>query len=163
MQFFELRIACFRRRFGEQAVGGLRFWEGHDVADRFGAGHEHDEAVEAEGDAAVRRAAVAQGIQEEAEFFLGFFVADAEAFEDLLLHVFAVDSDGAAADFGAVQYHVVGAREDVAGIAVEFGEVLRFRLGEGVVHGVPATVFFIKFKHGEVDDPERRPFVGKQS
>ena len=102
MQFAQLCFRGFGWGIGERAPGGLCFREGHDVADGFGAGHQHDEAVKAEGDAAVRRAAVFECIQQEAEFFLGFFCADAEAFEDALLHVVAVDTDGATADFGAV-------------------------------------------------------------
>ena len=102
MQFAQLGFGGFGRGFGKRVVGGLGFREGHDVADGFGARHQHDEAVEAEGDAAVRRAAVFERAQQEAEFFLCFFCADTEAFENALLHVVAVDTDGAAADFGAV-------------------------------------------------------------
>lgn len=102
MQFAQLCFRGFGWCVGERAPCGLRFREGHDVADGFGARHQHDEAVKAEGDAAVRRAAVFERAQQEAEFFLGFGFADAEAFEDALLHVVAVDADGAAADFGAV-------------------------------------------------------------
>ena len=58
MQFAQLGFRGFGRRVGERAPGGLRFREGHDVADGFGACHQHDEAVKAKGDAAMRRAAV---------------------------------------------------------------------------------------------------------
>ena len=161
VQFAQLCFRGFGWRVGERAPCGLGFREGHDVADGFGARHQHDEAVKAKGDAAMRRAAVFECVQQEAEFFLGFFCADAEAFEDALLHVVAVDADGAAADFGTVQHHVVGTREDVAGVGVQFVEVRGFRLGEGVVHGVPAAVFFVVFEHREVHHPERRPVAGE--
>ena len=59
------------RRAGQQveARGGLG--EGDHVADRVGAGEPLDDAVDAVGDAAVRRRAVAQRLEQEAEARLG--------------------------------------------------------------------------------------------
>ena len=52
---------------GHQVHATIVFWEGHDIADRFGAADEHDEAIEAEGDSAVRRRAKAQPAQQMTE------------------------------------------------------------------------------------------------
>jgi hypothetical protein len=81
---------------------GLGFGEGDDVADVGGAAEEHDDAVDAEGEAAVGGGAELEGVEEEAEAALLGLGVDAEEGEDLLLDVHAVDTDGAAADFAAI-------------------------------------------------------------
>ncbi len=92
--------------------GGLG--KGDDLAQAGGAGEDHDDAVQAEGDAAVRGGAVFEGVEEEAEALVGFGVGHAEGVEDLLLDVLAVDTDAARAELGAVQHDVVGERADGA-------------------------------------------------
>ena len=52
--------------------------------------------------------AVAQGIEQKAELDLRFFGADLERSKHLALHLFAVDTNRAAAEFDAVQHHVIG-------------------------------------------------------
>ena len=54
--------ACVSR-----SLRALRLRERDHVADRLGAGHQHDDAVEAERDAAVRRRAVLERVEQEAE------------------------------------------------------------------------------------------------
>ena len=92
---------------------------------RLAVEHEHDEAVEAEGDAAVGRGAEAEGVEEEGEFFLGVFGGDAQEAEDFGLEVLAVDTDGAAAEFDAVEDDVVGLGADLRGVGVEQGRCPR--------------------------------------
>ena len=46
-------------------------------------------------------------------------VADAQQLEDRLLHLVVVDTDGAAADLGAIEHHVVGAGQQAARVAFE--------------------------------------------
>ena len=69
-----------------------------------------------ERDAAVRRRAVAQRLEQEAEARLGLLVGDAERVEHLLLDVRVVDTDRAAADLRAVEHDVVAAAAQRAGI-----------------------------------------------
>ena len=59
--------------------------------------------------------------------FAGFLGADLQRAEHLALHFLAVDTDRAAADFPAVQHHVVGLGEGLARIGFE--EVLVAVLG----------------------------------
>ena len=91
-----------------------------------GAGHQHHHAVEAEGDAAVRRRAVARSASSrKPKRASRLLLADAEQPEDPLLHLGVVDADRAAAELDAVEHHVVGARAHRAGIALELVEVAR--------------------------------------
>ena len=94
----ELADRRLRWGFGHQVLGGGGFGEGDDFADRFFAGEEHDDAVDAERDAAVRRRAVGQRVEEEAEAAARLFFAEAERFEEALLDVLAMDSDAAGAE-----------------------------------------------------------------
>src|SRR5712691_1651739 len=55
VQLAQLLLVHRRRRVREQVLRALRLGEGDDVADRLGARHHRDDAVQAEGDAAVRR------------------------------------------------------------------------------------------------------------
>src|SRR4051812_45560064 len=86
----------------EQVLGALRLREGDHVAQALGAGHQHHEAVQPDGDAAVRRRAVLQRVQQETELELRFLRADLQRAEHLALHVLAVDTDRAASEFDAV-------------------------------------------------------------
>ena len=63
-------------RFAHQigSLGGLG--EGNHVADGGLARENHHQAIEAQRDAAVRRRAVFERVQQESEFVAGFFVAD---------------------------------------------------------------------------------------
>ena len=64
--------------------------------------------VEAERDAAVRRRAVGQRVEQEAELLALVLGTDPERREHLRLHVGLVDAHRAAADLPAVQHDVVG-------------------------------------------------------
>ena len=101
-------------------------------------------------DAAVRRRAVAQRVEQEAEARLRLLLGDAEHVEDLLLDLGAVDTDRPAADLHAVEHHVVAARAHRARV-VEGAE----RRGERVVQRVPAALGLVALEHRQVDDPER--------
>ena len=100
-----------------EAAAGLR--ERDDLADRVGAGQQRDDPVPAERDAAVRRGAVLERVEQEAELLLRLVLAEAHHREDPLLDVVAVDTDRAAADLVAVADDVVGPGQRVAGVAVE--------------------------------------------
>ena len=111
----QLRLVDRGRGAGQRvgAGGGLR--EGDHVADRVGAGEALDDAVEAVGDAAVRRRAVAQRLEQEAEARLGLLGVDPERGEDRLPGRSAsLDTDRAAAQLLAVPDDVVGERPGAA-------------------------------------------------
>ena len=78
------------------------------VTQRFGAREQHHDAVHAEGEAAMRRRAGAQPLEQESEALLGLLLGDPEQREDPALEPRIRDTQTAAAELGAVQYHVVG-------------------------------------------------------
>jgi hypothetical protein len=102
LQLAQLLVVNHGRRAGHQVHGlrGLR--ERDHFADRRLAAHQRHDAVEAERDAAVRRRAVFERVQEEAESRAASS-SECRAAEHVPLHVRAVDSNAAAGDFRAVQ------------------------------------------------------------
>src|SRR5579872_3406717 len=93
VQLAQLRLAHFGRRISERIGRGLRLGEGDHLADAVGAGHQHGEAVEPEGDAAMGRRTESECIEQEAELLLRFLRIDAEQVEHGRLHLLAVDAD----------------------------------------------------------------------
>src|SRR6267143_2483472 len=108
VQLAQLLLVHRRRSMREQVLRALGLGKGDDVADRLAARHHGDDAIEAEGDAPVRRRAVLERLQQEPEFLLRLFGADRQRAEYLGLNFLAVDAHRAPADLGAVQHHVVG-------------------------------------------------------
>ncbi|MNH71776.1 hypothetical protein D3C73_239280 [compost metagenome] len=108
----------------------------------------------------MRRRAVFQGVEQEAEFLFLFRFVDAQQTEHRLLHFLAVDTDRTATQLGAVQHHVVGAGQSASRVGFQLFR-RAFRRGERVVQrGEAAVVVF--FEHREVDDPHWRPLAGQQ-
>ena len=105
----------------------------------------------------MRRRAVLQGLQEEAELLGRLLRGQPEQFEDLGLHVAAVDADRAAAQLGAIDHEIVRLGQHGAGIAVQPVEVIGARAGEGVVHRVPTLVAVVELEHREVGHPQECP------
>src|SRR3954454_4791572 len=81
-QLTKLALVDGRRRSRQRigARGGLG--EGDDVANRVDAVRERHDPVEAVGDAAVRRGAVAEGLEQEPEPLVRLLLADSERRED---------------------------------------------------------------------------------
>src|SRR3954447_23486243 len=93
----QLRLVNRGRRPGEEVEARRGLGKGDHVADRLRSAEALDDAVDAVGDAAVRRGAVAKRLQKEAEAGLGGLAVDAEGGEDLRLHLGVVDADRATA------------------------------------------------------------------
>src|SRR4029453_19100203 len=81
VQFTQLLLVHRTGGAGEQALRALRLGERNHVADALGARHQRDETIEAERQAAVRRRAVLQRVQQEAELELCLLGADLERIE----------------------------------------------------------------------------------
>src|ERR1700704_2132653 len=92
MQLAQLLLVDRRRSVREQVLRTLRLGKGDHVADRLGAGHHRDDAVQAEGDSSVRRRAVLQRLEQKSKLLLGFLRADRKSPEHFRLHLLAVDA-----------------------------------------------------------------------
>ncbi|CAM2152284.1 conserved hypothetical protein [Paraburkholderia tropica] len=163
VQFLELTLVDRARRLREQTLRALRLRERDHVADRVGAGHHRDDAVQTERDTAVRRRAVLQRVQQEAELRTRFFRTDLQRAEHLALHVFLIDTDRTAADFPAIQHHVVSLREAAARVRFQIFQVLVLRARERVMRGHVAVFFLVVLEHREVDHPQRLPALLDQT
>ena len=102
------RPTCLRAEFQGRATGEARpgsaelhhqilapvvLREGDDVANAIGACDEHDEAIEAQRDSAMRRRAKAEGLQQMAELVGLLFGGHAERVKELRLQLPLVNSD----------------------------------------------------------------------
>ena len=73
-----------------------------------------------------------------------------------------MDTNRAAADLGAIQHHIIGARQTGTGIALQ--RLLLFNLGggKGMMQCIPALAALVVFKHRKIDDPQRPPLPLQQ-
>src|SRR5260370_11846413 len=85
VQLAQLLLVHRRRSMREQVLRALRLGKRDHVADRLGAGHHGDDAVQAEGDSTVRRRAVLQRFEQEPELVLPFVGPDRQRAEHLRL------------------------------------------------------------------------------
>ncbi len=140
----------------QQVLTALRLRERDHVAQALGAGEQHRDAVEAEGEAAVRRRAGVERVQHEAEARLHVALRVAEQLEDLALHVAAVIAQAARAELEAVHHDVVVRAAHALGLAVEEREIFLDRRDEGHVHEGQLAVL-VALEDREVQHEERRP------
>ena len=82
------------------------------------------------------------------------------AAEDLRLHVAAMNTNGARAEFDAVQHHVVGFGAAARGIGGQLFQILVMNRSEGMMGGVPAVLFVVPFEHREIHHPEELEILG---
>ena len=134
-ELLQVRLGHRRRRALEERARRGRLGEGDHVAQRGRAGEQHRDAVESERDAAVRRCARAQRLEQEAEPQLRRGVVDAEQREDARLQRGIADADAAAAELEPVvartSYASARAR---SGARLEQRDVVGVRRGERMMH-----------------------------
>jgi hypothetical protein len=107
-KFLQLLGTHAGRRFGQRALRALRLGKRDDIANRIGATQQHDQPVEAERNAAVRRRAILQRFQQEAELRLSLFLADPQQIQNPQLDVATMIANATTADFAPVEHHIVG-------------------------------------------------------
>src|SRR5713101_6153606 len=145
-ELIELIFVDGRWRISHEILSGGGFGEGDDLADGFFAGEEHHDAVDAQRDAAVRRCAVGQRIQEKTEAVAQLLFGEAQRFEQTLLNVLAVDSNAAGTELVAIQNEVVAFRTHFPGGGFEFLQIFIDDAGEGVLRADPLFVGFAPFE-----------------
>src|SRR5437762_2735749 len=138
MEVVELALGDGGGRIKHQIPEALILREGDHLADVLFVRVEHDQAVDAGGDAAMGWRAVLEGAQETAELRLQLLLLHVEQAEDALLQLAPGDADAAAAEFKTVRDKIVLLRPDLARVAVHQRDVLLEWHHEGVVDGVPA-------------------------
>ena len=111
----------------------------------------------------MRRSTVLQRVEQEAELQLGLFWSDVERAEDLALHLGAVDTDGPPTKLPAIEHHVVGLGDALAGVGVHQVLVPVLGRSERVVGCVPSLCSVVVLEHREIDDPQRCPHVIEQA
>src|SRR5205823_7484440 len=104
---------------------------------------EADETVDAGGDAAVGRRAVAECLDEMAEALLDVGFCVAQEGEDALLELGLVDANAAARQLDAVADEVVGARAHAPGGLFQQGQVFWRGRRERVMAAVPAIFLLV--------------------
>src|SRR3954447_6616316 len=142
-----------RRRRARQRIGpggGLR--EGDHVADRLCPVQQRDHPVQPVGDAAVRRGAVAERLEQKAEAVLGLLLVDSDRLEHLSLHPGVVDADRTSSNLPSVPDDVIGLCPRGAGIA---GFELAVGRGERVILGVPALLGDVPAEQWPVHHPRQ--------
>ena len=160
-QVAELAWRDLAGRFRHQILPLLRLGEGDDVADAGASGEHGDETVESEGDAAVGRGAEGEGFEHVAEAAFHDVGGDFQhVFKDVLLHLRIVDTNGAAAEFDAVEDDVVVLAADFFRRGGKQGFVLLDGRGEGVVGGEEAFLVFVPEHEGKLNDPEEVELIG---
>ena len=92
MELAKLALVDRRRRLRQQILRALRLRERDHVANGLGAGQQRAHPVQAERDPAVRRRAVAERLEQEAELRPRLVGAEPENVEDPLLRLRPVDA-----------------------------------------------------------------------
>src|SRR5690625_2833595 len=106
-----------RRRICQWVHPAPGLGEGDDLADGVRVHQQCHDPVPTERDATMRWCSVGERIEKETELLLRFLPGDTHEFEDPLLNILTVDTDGAAADLLAVTHQGVGIGEPRTGAA----------------------------------------------
>ena len=158
-----------RRRAHHQILGALVHREQHDLAQILFPAQQHDDAVDAGRDAAVRRRAERERVQHAAEFLLQHAFVIAGDGESLLHHVRPMVADRAGGKLHAVADDVVLDRLEsehlfaVGGFEREELLGRQVRHGKRIVREVDFLLLLVPLVHRKVDDPaEREPVAVDQ-
>src|SRR5260370_30417268 len=156
-QLSQLRVAHWSGRVYHHVHRLGCFWEWDNLAQTLRSSQNHDYAVQAKRDPAVRRPAVFQRFQEKTEARFRLLLAHAQRTEDLPLHILAVNTDGARTQLGAVHHDVVGQGAHGTQVLVRqnFFHVALMWRGERMMRRHPALAFFLPLEHGEIGDPQQ--------
>src|SRR5260370_510927 len=144
---------------GHQILGGGGFRKGDDFADGPFAGEEHDYAVDTEGDAAVRRSAIGQGIEEEAETVPELLLGKTERSEKALLYILAVDTTPDRAELVFIKHDVIafGANLAAPRLVLQFVQVFFNNTGEGMLGTDPGFVGLTPLEERKAGEPKKFP------
>src|SRR5579885_1504924 len=142
-----------RRRGARERIGAARdLREGDHLADVGLPRHERDETVDPLREAAVRRRAHRERLEQEAELPARFLVRQPHRAEDALLHRHVVDADRARAELPTVPDQVVVLTAHAGRVRLVPLLAARRRRRERMVHERPASVLVL-LEQREVGHP----------
>ena len=141
------------RRAGQRIAPARDLREGDHLAEVRLAGHACDEAVDAHREAAVRRRAHLQRLEQEAELRLLLVRRDPHRPEDRLLELGVVDPDRAGAELPAVPDQVVVLAERGARVGLDLVLVTGHGRGERMMEERPVAGVLVPLEEREVDHP----------
>src|SRR5579885_355150 len=142
-----------RRRGARERIGAARdLREGDHLADVGLPRHERDETVDPHREAAVRRRAHRERLEQEAELPARFLVRQPHRAEDALLHRHVVDADRARAELPTVPDQVVVLTAHAGRVRLVPLLAARRRRRERMVHERPASVLVL-LEQREVGHP----------
>ena len=107
MQFTQLFLVNIVRSLSHQTACTLCFRESNNVTDRITFSHNHDQTVKTKGQTAVRRRTIFKSIHHKAEFLFCLLFGKTDSLENFVLDITTMDTDGTAADFCTIKYHIV--------------------------------------------------------
>ena len=113
MQLCQLARGDRGRRSREKAISCGGLGKSYDVSDALPVRHEHDQAVETKGKAAMRRGAVLKSPDQEAEFLLDLSGGEAQQRKDLLLQLLIMDTYASPGDLNPVIDQVISLRTNI--------------------------------------------------
>ena len=131
----------------------MRHGEGDHFADARFVGQQHDDPVDSRGDSAVRRRAVAEGVDHPGEFGVDDFLAVSGEGERLVHRLGAVITDRARGDFVAVADEVVLIGENRQRVLLfeRLQPALRHR--KRIVRKLDGLGLLVHLVHRVIDDP----------
>lgn len=159
LQFVELFLVECARCLKHHVASAVVLREGDTVADGVKLGEDAHKAVETESETGVRRCAILECVDEEAELGHGLLRCESKDAEHLFLQLAVVDTEAAAANLNAVAYKVVGLGAHLFGMLVEQWDVVRVGHGERVVGGHEALFLVAPLEEREVDNPQALELV----
>ena len=159
LQFVELFRVEHARGVEHHVAAAVVLREGDTVADGVEFCEDAHEAVETESKSCVRRCAIFECVDEEAELGHSALRCETEYLEHLLLQFAVVDTQTASADLDAVAHEVVGLGTNQLRMLLEQGDVVRVGHGERVVGGHQALFLVAPLEEREVDNPQTLKLV----
>src|SRR5580704_18934494 len=106
------------------------------------------------------RRAVLERVEQEAEPIDRFLAREPQQFKYLQLQLAAMDTNRTAAEFLAVEHHIVGECARLERRRLEHSKIVGMWRGEWMVHRDHALVLGAVVEQREIDDPQKFELVG---
>src|SRR5205823_5871690 len=106
----------------------------------------------------MRRSAVAESVEHEAEFFLLLIFGKPEHIENFRLQCPIMNSNRTGAEFVPIDDNIIRPRSDRGEVTGFMFPIFDNRRGEWMVHCIEYSRSLIEFEHWKIDNPERSKF-----